>query len=63
MTGARPYGPPITYEIACKVSGKSSVSVRFSLLPIDKWSKMTNELSRWCREGGSNPHDLAIGGF
>jgi hypothetical protein len=18
---------------------------------------------RWCREGGSNPHDLAIGGF
>jgi hypothetical protein len=43
MTGGQPYGPPINYEIACKGSGKSCVSVRFSLLPIDKWHKMSNE--------------------
>jgi Histidine kinase-, DNA gyrase B-, and HSP90-like ATPase len=43
LTGSRPYGPPLTYEIACNISGKSSVSVRFSLLPIDKWHKLSNE--------------------
>jgi hypothetical protein len=43
ITGSQPYGPPIIYQIACKRGGKSLVSVRFSLLPIDKWHKMSNE--------------------
>ena len=30
---------------------------------VRKYEQMTYRFNEWCREGGSNPHDLAIGGF
>ena len=31
--------------------------------PISRGQFNLNSLFCWCREGGSNPHDLAVGGF
>ena len=36
---------------------QNSSPLRF---PWPSWNKL---LILWCREGGSNPHDLAVGGF
>ena len=43
--GAKDYGPPLSYKIVPPglSSGKSVVTVRFSLLPVEKWHGLSNE--------------------
>jgi hypothetical protein len=43
LTGAAPYGPPLTYEILSLSGLPSRVIVRFSLLPIEQWHTLSNE--------------------
>lgn len=43
--GAKEYGPPLNYKIVPpgSSSGKSVVTVRFSLLPVEKWHALSNK--------------------
>lgn len=43
LTGAKPYGPPLIYDFAPLEGGTSKVSVRFSVLPLEKWHSLSNE--------------------
>jgi hypothetical protein len=43
LTGAEPYGPPLTYEISPFGGLPSKVIVRFSLLLIEQWHGFSNE--------------------
>lgn len=50
LIGAKPYGSPLIYEIALpEIIGKektSSLTVSFSLLPVDEWHSLSNEEKR-----------------
>jgi hypothetical protein len=50
LLGARPYGPPLSYEIRLPFNSKqeatSKVLVRFVELPIEKWFILSNEEKR-----------------
>jgi hypothetical protein len=43
LIGAEPYGPPLNYDISPLDGGHSKVSVRFSVLPLEKWHSFSNE--------------------
>jgi hypothetical protein len=43
LIGAEPYGPPLVYDIAPLEGRASKVSVRFSVLPLEKWHSLSNE--------------------
>jgi hypothetical protein len=43
LIGAEPYGPPLVYEVSPPDGGASTVSVRFSVLPLEKWHSLSNE--------------------
>ena len=43
LVGAEPYGPPLTYDVAPPDGGASRISVRFSVLPLEKWHSLSNE--------------------
>jgi len=43
LTGAEPYGPTLRYDVAAPRDKVSRISVRFGILPIEKWSGLSNE--------------------
>ena len=44
LTGARAFGPELTYEVACADSNTASsvVTVRFTELPVEEWHSLSN---------------------
>ena len=40
---AKPYGPPMLYELGLANGERTTVSVRFSILPIREWHLLSNE--------------------
>ena len=40
--GAEPYGPPLRYEVELPNADRTTISVRFSLLPIKEWHLLSN---------------------
>jgi hypothetical protein len=43
LTGAEPYGPTLCYDVASPGGKASQISVRFAILPIEKWCGLSNE--------------------
>jgi len=43
LTGAEPYGPTLHYDVAAPGGKASRISVRFAILPIEKWCGLSNE--------------------
>ncbi|MBS1853933.1 MAG: ATP-binding protein [Acidobacteria bacterium] len=45
LVGAKPYGPPLTYEISLpgRRSLRSPIRVEFAILPIERWHSLSNE--------------------
>lgn len=43
LTGAEAHGPALMYPVAAPDGGTSPVSVRFVVLPIEKWHALSNE--------------------
>jgi hypothetical protein len=43
LTGAEPYGPTLRYDVAAPGGKASQISVRFAILPIEKWCGLSNE--------------------
>lgn len=43
--GARPYGVPLRYEVVTP-KGPTTIEVRFSLLPVLRWSRWSSDLKR-----------------
>jgi hypothetical protein len=43
LTGAEPYGPTLRYDVAAPGGKASQISVRFAILPIEKWCRLSNE--------------------
>lgn len=43
LTGAEPYGPTLRYDVAAPGGEASRISVRFSILPIEKWCRLSND--------------------
>ena len=43
LTGAEPYGPTLRYDVASPGGKASQISVRFAILPIEKWCGLSNE--------------------
>jgi hypothetical protein len=41
--GAEPYGPPLRYEVELPNSDRTTITVRFSLLPIREWHLLSNQ--------------------
>jgi hypothetical protein len=42
-TGARPFGPPLHYEISAPTGERSTVIARFVTLPLDRWHSLSND--------------------
>lgn len=43
LTGAESYGPTLRYDVATPGGIASQISVRFAVLPVEKWSALSNE--------------------
>jgi hypothetical protein len=53
LTGAEPYGPTLRYDVAASGGKASQISVRFAILPIEKWCGLSNEEknTHWISKG------------
>ena len=43
LTGAEPYGSALCYDVTAPGGKASQISVRFAILPIEKWYRLSNE--------------------